>query len=360
MAGGMVADHFRAVSAEDADPGAADAYRANQPAVVPPAELGLAMWSPLPETAPAEPEHLSISPASIAAEPEPVAAVDSAVSDADIAALLAEAESLEALEEAADPPAPVLNAPPAENTALASAPPPSSGRAMSLADIAFEATDVDADIEPALVLDAEPDLEMLTAYAPPAPQPDVTMPPTFVEPIAQAAVVEELTAGPVEAGAADETSSVEPGFQLESQSVHGLETLAAFQLSDQADIDLEDAVGQAADVDPDAQPILRFDLEPVVEPQVQVEVPAQEPEPVPALAAAVAVEPEPLAPIALVPTESVVESAVIASVQARIAEVVAIARAESEPTGPRASVVALERFLHQVRARRRTMAESVA
>jgi hypothetical protein len=107
---------------------------------------------------------------------------------------------------------------------------------------------------------------------------------------------------------------------------------------------------QIAEGDVEAQPILRFDLE------AAAEVPAHT---APALAAA-AVEAEPAAPVAVVPTERVIESAVIASVQARIADVVAMARSDAQPGHPTASLVGLERFLHQVRARRRTMTESVA
>jgi len=108
----------------------------------------------------------------------------------------------------------------------------------------------------------------------------------------------------------------------------------------------------AVEVADDTQPILRFDLKPVAEPV------AAAPAEVPPVAA---YGPEPVAPAAMVVPEAVVESVVISSVQARIAEVVAMARhAEPVKAQPNPSIVALENFLSRVQARRRTMAESVA
>lgn len=332
MAGAMVADHFRAVSAEESiDPSPDDAeYRGSQPAVVPPAELGLAMWSALPATEAAEPEHLSISPASIV-EPEVPAPAAQAVSDADIAALLAEAESLEALVEAGDAP-------------VAPIPPPSAGRATALADLAFQVAEPAGAIEeaaqtdePALVLDAQPDLEVLTAFetafvAPPAPQTTVPGLITHADLAAQATPVEPEPTGPI--------------FQLESLSAQDLESSPVIA---EAGEDVDQV--ESAAVDLDAQPILRFDLEPVAE-LAEPAAPAQ---------AAVKLEPEPAAPIAIMPAESVVEAAVIASAHDRIAEVVAMARSqEVSAARPKASIVALERFLERVQTRRRLMTESVA
>ena len=83
MAGGMVADHFRGISDDESpeaaqDDGLGPASPQPQPATVPPAELGLAMWSALPPTeAPVEPEasaHLSISPNSVPEAAAPDAA----------------------------------------------------------------------------------------------------------------------------------------------------------------------------------------------------------------------------------------------------------------------------------------------
>jgi hypothetical protein len=370
MAGGMVADHFRAVSNEDSlDPNPADAFSSNPPAVVPPAELGLAMWSALPTSEPAQ----ESAQASITTQPEAAVAADPMVADVDLDALLAEAESLEALVENGGAPVAAFETVDAQVTTHAPTRQPSSALAASPADLAFAGIE-QAEPEqyaPAVELDAQPDLDVLTAFEAPAVQapspviesfahsnaaaeteiappaglirhadlaasPDLVAHPDLA---ASAASITELTAGPVES----EPSG--PVFQLESQSAQALESIAAFEPSD---IELE-GPHQSTAVDPDVQPILRFDLEPVPAP-VALEAPAS----------AATMEPEPVAPIAVVAAESVVESAVIASVQARIAEVVAMARTGSDQARPKASVVALERFLEQVQARRRTMAESVA
>jgi len=359
MAGGMVADHFRSVSGEDSVDAGPD-EPVGGPAVVPPAELGLAMWSALPATeAPvqAEPAHLSISPASVPdgldVSPAPVA-----FAEVDIAALLAEVESLEALEDVS----PVIRG----KGARVEAP------ATTLMDAAFAA---DPNIETAILLDAEPDLavfnefqpeptsavEELTAgsveiasveeliAAPAAVPADIVAVEELTAGITVEPVVEDLTAGPVEFSAAEELT-VGPVFELESVSVAAAET-APDVLSLENDPEAMAGVVQ----DDDTQPILRFDLEPVAEPVAEPVVVAPE------LAVVETYEPPAVAAIALVATEAVVESAVISSVQARIAEVVAMARqAETAPAVPNPSIIHLERFLSQVQTRRRTMAESVA
>jgi tetratricopeptide (TPR) repeat protein len=392
MAGGMVADHFRAVSAEESiDPTSEDeAYSPKQAAVVPPAELGLAMWSALPATEQAEPEHLSIAPTSIvAAATEQAAAAAEAVSDADIAALLAEADSLDALESTVVPPVAAFES--VETPRTAAHPPAVTGRATALADIAFDA--IESDEEPAVVLDDQSDLDVLTAFATPtAPAArveeltafateaapvaavELTAFATPAEPLAQpqaeeltafAAPAEPLAQIPVDqveeltAFAPDAVEPAGPVFQLESQSAIALESapvaLAAFE---QAEVDVDAAALSAVAVA--AQPVLRFDLEPTPAPVAAAAAVAIDAPALPAVAAEV----EPVAPAAIVAQETIeesaMESAVIASVQARIAEVVAMARPEPAPARPKASVIALERLLGQVRSRRRMMAESVA
>jgi tetratricopeptide (TPR) repeat protein len=351
MAGGMVADHFRSVSADESLDAAPEESVAG-PAVVPPAELGLAMWSALPATespAEAEPKHISISPSSVPddldAGPAP-----SALADVDIAALLAEVESLEALADVS----PVTRG----ETARTHAP------ATTLMDAAFAP---DPNIETAIELDAEPDLAVFNEFQPPVTsaveeRADLTSGSVdlgavegieaveeLTAGIVDAPVVEDLTAEPVDLGAAEELTAG-PVFELEHVSAAALEAAEPMASALSAENDLETTPGVVFDAD--AQPILRFDLEPVAEPVV-VEAPV--------LAAVAPYEPPAAAAIALVATEAVVESAVISSVQARIAEVVAMARhVEPTPSVPNASIIHLERFLSQVQSRRRTMAESVA
>lgn len=341
MAGGMVADHFRSVSEDESpDAGAEEPQgilsQHPQPSVVPPAELGLAMWSALPPTeapAEAEPSHLSIAPTTVPDEPAASVADHSVAPDIDIAALLAEVESLEALE---NQPAAV----PQEVTEVAQvayAEPP----AAMLSQVALEA-DADLAAEPVLAT-AEPfevaPVELASFHDAAATPIEVAATPV------ELASFHDVASAPVEVTAA---SPVEPGFELEGLSIAAMEAAADVPVLDEPAPEV-----LAAD---DTQPILRFDLEPVAE-----IVPEPVAVTVAELPTAASSEPESVEPIALVVPEAVVESAVISSAQARIAEVVAMARhAEPATAKPKATLVALESFLSRVQARRRTMAESVA
>jgi hypothetical protein len=339
MAGGMVADHFRGISDDESpeaaqDDGLGPASPQPQPATVPPAELGLAMWSALPPTeAPVEAEasaHLSISPNSVPEPAAPDAAAQAVGPDIDIAALLAEVESLEAM---ADVPAPAAQA-----QEVSEAEPP----AAALSEAAFVAG---AGNRARARTRSEPDLAAFDEFQPAAVASVEVTPPT-AEPV-EVAAAEELIAAPAEVAVEPPVevaaAPVEPGFELEGLSIAAMEAAADPMAIEET---------PAVEVADDTQPILRFDLEPVAEPV------AAAPAEVPAVAA---YEPEPVAPAAMVVPEAVVESVVISSVQARIAEVVAMAR-HTEPVKarPKPSLVALENFLSRVQARRRTMTESVA
>jgi hypothetical protein len=338
MAGGMVADHFRGISEDESlesaqDDGLGPASPQPQPATVPPAELGLAMWSALPPTAPVEAEasaHLSISPNSVPDPVAPDAAAQAVGPDIDIAALLAEVESLEAM---VDVPAPAAQA-----QEVSEAEPPTA----ALSEAAFVA---EPEIEATLELGSEPDLAAFDEFQPAAVA-SVEAAQLTAEPV-EVAAAEELIAAPAEVAGEPPVevtaAPVEPGFELEGLSIAATEA-AADPLA------VEEA--PTVEVADDTQPILRFDLEPVAEPVAA--------EPVEGSPVA-AYQPEPVAAAAMVVPEAVVESAVISSVQARIAEVVAMAR-HTEPVKaqPKPSLVALENFLSRVQARRRTMAESVA
>jgi tetratricopeptide (TPR) repeat protein len=339
-------------------------------AVMAPAEMGLAMWSPAPPDEPvmvpveSHPSGMSsvreldpnagfvtMATPDISVEEPTLARKDAldrmAVSEADIAALIAEADSLEAAAEEIDSDEPelVLDA------------------GMDLGDLNLDDVELGISRGPA----AAPEVAEVAVAPQPAVEtvPAVLIPSDEPERYAETSSVEEASVAvtPV----ATEPEPVEQlGVTVEVEPVEEPVAAAAVEVEP-----VEEPVAAAAvEVEPVEEPVAAaaVEVEPAEEPvaaaAVEVE-PAEEP----VAAAAVEVEPveEPVEEpgIAAAVAIALVEQAPVLSeaAHAHVAEVVSMARAGTAGAGEpaRSPVVALERFLARVQARRRQrVAESVA
>jgi tetratricopeptide (TPR) repeat protein len=342
-------------------------------AVMAPAEMGLAMWSAAPPDEPIMPNmvpveshpsgmssvreldpnagFVTMATPDISVEEPTLARKDAldrmAVSEADIAALIAEADSLEAAAEEIDSDEPelVLDA------------------GMDLGDLNLDDVELGISRGPA----AAPEVAEVAVAPQPAVEtvPAVLIPSDEPERYAETSSVEEASVAvtPV----ATEPEPVEQlGVTVEVEPVEEPVAAAAVEVEP-----VEEPVAAAAvEVEPVEEPVAAaaVEVEPAEEPvaaaAVEVE-PAEEP----VAAAAVEVEPveEPVEEpgIAAAVAIALVEQAPVLSeaAHAHVAEVVSMARAGTAGAGEpaRSPVVALERFLARVQARRRQrVAESVA